>query len=103
MKFYFVIIQKNNTFRCLLVCISISCFLFLSRIQTGKLSEFMTTSCCAHLSFLDGKGSGSMDRHDEESNDGDERDADGCYSQRNVHELRHDDGKEKRDGRMVGV
>uniref|UniRef100_A0A8D3DGI4 Phosphorylase b kinase regulatory subunit n=1 Tax=Scophthalmus maximus TaxID=52904 RepID=A0A8D3DGI4_SCOMX len=27
-----------------------------SRIQTGKLSEFLTTSCFAHLSFLDGKG-----------------------------------------------
>uniref|UniRef100_A0A8C1I5N2 Phosphorylase b kinase regulatory subunit n=1 Tax=Cyprinus carpio TaxID=7962 RepID=A0A8C1I5N2_CYPCA len=24
-----------------------------ARIQTGKLSEFLTTSCCAHLSFLD--------------------------------------------------
>ncbi|CAF87948.1 unnamed protein product, partial [Tetraodon nigroviridis] len=29
-----------------------------ARIQTGKLSEFVTTSCLAHLSFLDGKGSG---------------------------------------------
>uniref|UniRef100_A0A3Q4H4A1 Phosphorylase b kinase regulatory subunit n=1 Tax=Neolamprologus brichardi TaxID=32507 RepID=A0A3Q4H4A1_NEOBR len=28
-----------------------------ARIQTGKLSEFLTTSCCAHLSFLDGKAS----------------------------------------------
>uniref|UniRef100_I3K1G3 Phosphorylase b kinase regulatory subunit n=1 Tax=Oreochromis niloticus TaxID=8128 RepID=I3K1G3_ORENI len=37
-----------------------------ARIQTGKLSEFLTTSCCAHLSFLDGKASGSMGRHDEE-------------------------------------
>ncbi|XP_007526125.1 phosphorylase b kinase regulatory subunit alpha, skeletal muscle isoform isoform X2 [Erinaceus europaeus] len=24
-----------------------------ARIQTGKLSEFLTTSCCSHLSFLD--------------------------------------------------
>ncbi|XP_029381912.1 phosphorylase b kinase regulatory subunit alpha, skeletal muscle isoform isoform X9 [Echeneis naucrates] len=31
-----------------------------ARIQTGKLSEFLTTSCFAHLSFLDGKGTGSM-------------------------------------------
>ncbi|XP_019726616.1 phosphorylase b kinase regulatory subunit alpha, skeletal muscle isoform isoform X2 [Hippocampus comes] len=30
-----------------------------ARIQTGKLSEFLTTSCFAHLSFLDGKASGS--------------------------------------------
>uniref|UniRef100_A0A3B4GNH3 Phosphorylase b kinase regulatory subunit n=1 Tax=Pundamilia nyererei TaxID=303518 RepID=A0A3B4GNH3_9CICH len=42
-----------------------------ARIQTGKLSEFLTTSCCAHLSFLDGKASGSMGRHDEEY-DGDD-------------------------------
>ncbi|XP_069015090.1 phosphorylase b kinase regulatory subunit alpha, skeletal muscle isoform isoform X3 [Embiotoca jacksoni] len=57
-----------------------------ARIQTGKLSEFLTTSCCAHLSFLDGKGSGSMGRHDEEYGDDDDGDADGY-----VHELRNDD------------
>lgn len=56
-----------------------------ARIQTGKLSEFMTTSCVAHLSFLDGKGSGSMSRHDDEYG-ADERDDDGY-----VHELRCDD------------
>ncbi|KAL7375038.1 hypothetical protein ABVT39_011015 [Epinephelus coioides] len=55
-----------------------------ARIQTGKLSEFLTTSCFAHLSFLDGKGSGSMIRHDEEYDD--DGDSDGY-----VHELRHDD------------
>uniref|UniRef100_A0A3P8QI08 Phosphorylase b kinase regulatory subunit n=1 Tax=Astatotilapia calliptera TaxID=8154 RepID=A0A3P8QI08_ASTCA len=49
-----------------------------ARIQTGKLSEFLTTSCCAHLSFLDGKASGSMGRHDEEyDGDDDERYGDG--------------------------
>uniref|UniRef100_H2M1Z3 Phosphorylase b kinase regulatory subunit n=1 Tax=Oryzias latipes TaxID=8090 RepID=H2M1Z3_ORYLA len=37
-----------------------------ARIQTGKLSEFLTTSCCAHLSFLDGKRFGSMGSHAEE-------------------------------------
>ncbi|XP_074555350.1 phosphorylase b kinase regulatory subunit alpha, skeletal muscle isoform isoform X2 [Halichoeres trimaculatus] len=64
-----------------------------SRIQTGKLSELMTTSCFAHLSFLDGKASSSMSRHDEEYDDGDDDDDDddeadgGGY----VHELRHDD------------
>lgn len=59
------------------------------RIQTGKLSEFMTTSCLAHLSFLDGKGSHSMSHCDEELDD-DERDVDGY-----VHELRCDDGKKR--------
>uniref|UniRef100_A0A3Q2X0Z6 Phosphorylase b kinase regulatory subunit n=1 Tax=Haplochromis burtoni TaxID=8153 RepID=A0A3Q2X0Z6_HAPBU len=57
-----------------------------ARIQTGKLSEFLTTSCCAHLSFLDGKASGSMGRHDEEyDGDDDERYGDGY-----VHELHYD-------------
>uniref|UniRef100_A0A669ES59 Phosphorylase b kinase regulatory subunit n=1 Tax=Oreochromis niloticus TaxID=8128 RepID=A0A669ES59_ORENI len=60
-----------------------------ARIQTGKLSEFLTTSCCAHLSFLDGKASGSMGRHDEEyDGDDDERYGDGY-----VHELHYDAGK----------
>lgn len=57
-------------------------FLVLSRIQTGKLSEFLTTSCFAHLSFLDVKGPGGTGHRDE--------DGDGY-----VHELRHDDGKKK--------
>lgn len=62
-----------------------------SRIQTGKLSEFMTTSCFAHLSFLDGKGSRGMSHRDEElRDDDDECDVDGY-----VHELRCDDGKER--------
>ncbi|XP_054457271.1 phosphorylase b kinase regulatory subunit alpha, skeletal muscle isoform isoform X2 [Anoplopoma fimbria] len=56
-----------------------------ARIQTGKLSEFLTTSCFAHLSFLDGKGSGSMSRRDGAYDD-DECDGDGY-----VHELRNDD------------
>ncbi|XP_075948474.1 phosphorylase b kinase regulatory subunit alpha, skeletal muscle isoform isoform X2 [Anarhichas minor] len=54
-----------------------------ARIQTGKLSEFLTTSCFTNLSFLDGKGSGSMSSRDE---DYDEGDGDGY-----VHELRCDD------------
>uniref|UniRef100_A0A3B4AV63 Phosphorylase b kinase regulatory subunit n=1 Tax=Periophthalmus magnuspinnatus TaxID=409849 RepID=A0A3B4AV63_9GOBI len=38
-----------------------------ARIQTGRLSELMTTSCFAHLSFLDGKVPGSMPRpHDDD-------------------------------------
>ncbi|XP_019116023.2 phosphorylase b kinase regulatory subunit alpha, skeletal muscle isoform isoform X2 [Larimichthys crocea] len=56
-----------------------------ARIQTGKLSEFLTTSCCAHLSFLDGKASGSMSCHGEEYA-ADDRDDEGY-----VHELRCDD------------
>uniref|UniRef100_A0A8C9X2Y0 Phosphorylase b kinase regulatory subunit n=1 Tax=Sander lucioperca TaxID=283035 RepID=A0A8C9X2Y0_SANLU len=56
-----------------------------ARIQTGKLSEFLTTSCFAHLSFLDGKGSGSMSHRREEYDD-DESDGDGY-----VHELQADD------------
>ncbi|XP_053716326.1 phosphorylase b kinase regulatory subunit alpha, skeletal muscle isoform isoform X2 [Synchiropus splendidus] len=55
-----------------------------ARIQTGKLSEFLTTSCFAHLSFLDGKVPGSMHRPDEEYDDDD--DGEGY-----VHELRCDD------------
>uniref|UniRef100_H3C7R7 Phosphorylase b kinase regulatory subunit n=1 Tax=Tetraodon nigroviridis TaxID=99883 RepID=H3C7R7_TETNG len=52
-----------------------------ARIQTGKLSEFVTTSCLAHLSFLD------AGRHEEyDDGDDDERGADGY-----VHELRCDD------------
>ncbi|GLD64648.1 phosphorylase b kinase regulatory subunit alpha, skeletal muscle isoform isoform X3 [Lates japonicus] len=57
-----------------------------ARIQTGKLSEFLTTSCFAHLSFLDGKGPGSMGRHEEAYDDDDESSGDGY-----VHELRCDD------------
>uniref|UniRef100_A0A672IH41 Phosphorylase b kinase regulatory subunit n=1 Tax=Salarias fasciatus TaxID=181472 RepID=A0A672IH41_SALFA len=48
-----------------------------ARIQTGKLSEFLTTSCCAHLSFLDGKASGSMGRRDDKFGCDDEGDGDG--------------------------
>uniref|UniRef100_A0A4W6FPB1 Phosphorylase b kinase regulatory subunit n=1 Tax=Lates calcarifer TaxID=8187 RepID=A0A4W6FPB1_LATCA len=48
-----------------------------ARIQTGKLSEFLTTSCFAHLSFLDGKGPGSMGRHEEAYDDDDESSGDG--------------------------
>ncbi|XP_035005228.1 phosphorylase b kinase regulatory subunit alpha, skeletal muscle isoform isoform X5 [Hippoglossus stenolepis] len=54
------------------------------RIQTGKLSEFLTTSCFAHLSFLDGKGPGSMGHRKEECDD---ESSDDGY----VHELRCDD------------
>nr|XP_020475196.1 phosphorylase b kinase regulatory subunit alpha, skeletal muscle isoform-like isoform X3 [Monopterus albus] len=53
-----------------------------ARIQTGKLSEFFTTSCFAHLSFLD-KGPGTKGQH-EDADDGSSGDG---Y----VYELRHDD------------
>uniref|UniRef100_A0A667Y844 Phosphorylase b kinase regulatory subunit n=1 Tax=Myripristis murdjan TaxID=586833 RepID=A0A667Y844_9TELE len=63
-----------------------------ARIQTGKLSEFLTTSCFAHLSFLDGKGSGSMGRHDDEYDDDDDDDDDEsddgrCYAKRSADDL----------------
>uniref|UniRef100_A0A8C6NPU0 Phosphorylase b kinase regulatory subunit n=1 Tax=Nothobranchius furzeri TaxID=105023 RepID=A0A8C6NPU0_NOTFU len=45
-----------------------------ARTQTGKLSEFLTTSCCAHLSFLDGKGSRGMGQHYEENDADDDGD-----------------------------
>ncbi|XP_054609286.1 phosphorylase b kinase regulatory subunit alpha, skeletal muscle isoform isoform X2 [Dunckerocampus dactyliophorus] len=57
-----------------------------ARIQTGKLSEFLTTSCFAHLSFLDGKASGSMGHDEEYNGDDDAGDVEGY-----VHELRNDD------------
>ncbi|XP_062311663.1 phosphorylase b kinase regulatory subunit alpha, skeletal muscle isoform-like [Osmerus eperlanus] len=42
-----------------------------ARVQTGKLSEFLTTSCFAHLSFLDGKSPGAMGHYrDDEEYDG---------------------------------
>uniref|UniRef100_A0A3Q3LRJ1 Phosphorylase b kinase regulatory subunit n=1 Tax=Mastacembelus armatus TaxID=205130 RepID=A0A3Q3LRJ1_9TELE len=53
-----------------------------ARIQMGKLSEFFTTSCFAHLSFLDVKGSGV--HHDDGGDD--EGSGDGY-----VHELHADD------------
>ncbi|XP_063756770.1 phosphorylase b kinase regulatory subunit alpha, skeletal muscle isoform isoform X2 [Eleginops maclovinus] len=63
-----------------------------ARIQTGKLSEFLTTSCFAHLSFLDGKASGSMARHDAAGNDDDDDDDDDeGAGDGYVHELRYDD------------
>uniref|UniRef100_A0A3Q3E9P0 Phosphorylase b kinase regulatory subunit n=1 Tax=Hippocampus comes TaxID=109280 RepID=A0A3Q3E9P0_HIPCM len=58
-----------------------------ARIQTGKLSEFLTTSCFAHLSFLDGKASGSTGICAEDEF----ADADG---EGYVHELGCDDGKQ---------
>uniref|UniRef100_A0A8D3CZX0 Phosphorylase b kinase regulatory subunit n=1 Tax=Scophthalmus maximus TaxID=52904 RepID=A0A8D3CZX0_SCOMX len=64
-----------------------------SRIQTGKLSEFLTTSCFAHLSFLDGKGPVSMGHDHEEYDEGSD---DGL-----MHELHYDDGKNQLDGMLA--
>ncbi|CAL8326418.1 unnamed protein product [Lota lota] len=60
-----------------------------ARVQTGKLSDFLTTSCFAHLSFLDGKapGSGERFRGDQEHCGADAEDGD--FS--SVHELHIDD------------
>lgn len=57
------------------------------RIQTGKLSEFLTTSCCAHLSFMD-----SGKRH-EGSSTGEEDDI-SYFAGGAVHEFQFDDGKD---------
>ncbi|RXM96517.1 Phosphorylase b kinase regulatory subunit alpha, skeletal muscle isoform [Acipenser ruthenus] len=46
-----------------------------ARVQTGKLSEFMTTSCCAHLSFMDPKPDGKMLHQDYDDDDDDVLDA----------------------------
>ncbi|KAB0400486.1 hypothetical protein E2I00_005579 [Balaenoptera physalus] len=47
-----------------------------ARIQTGKLSEFLTTSCCTHLSFMDPGPEGKLysedyDAYDNELESGD--------------------------------
>lgn len=63
------------------------CFQFYyCRIQTGKLSEFLTTSCFAHLSFLDsGKTRSSNKGWNEDDDDG--------YFAGAVHDLNFNDGK----------
>lgn len=55
-----------------------------ARIQTGKLSEFLTTSCFAHLSFMDG----GKQRQTVYGND-DEDDV--CIDEGAVHDLNFDD------------
>uniref|UniRef100_A0AAR2J4W8 Phosphorylase b kinase regulatory subunit n=1 Tax=Pygocentrus nattereri TaxID=42514 RepID=A0AAR2J4W8_PYGNA len=57
-----------------------------ARIQTGKLSEFLTTSCFAHLSFLDsGKPrSSSMGW-------GEDEDEENFFSEGTVHDIHIDD------------
>ncbi|XP_072602433.1 phosphorylase b kinase regulatory subunit alpha, skeletal muscle isoform isoform X16 [Vulpes vulpes] len=39
-----------------------------ARIQTGKLSEFLTTSCCTHLSFMDHGPEGKLYSEDYDDN-----------------------------------
>ncbi|XP_058514326.1 phosphorylase b kinase regulatory subunit alpha, skeletal muscle isoform isoform X5 [Ochotona princeps] len=39
-----------------------------ARIQTGKLSEFLTTSCCTHLSFMDPGPEGNLYSEDYDDN-----------------------------------
>ncbi|XP_030891827.1 phosphorylase b kinase regulatory subunit alpha, skeletal muscle isoform [Leptonychotes weddellii] len=39
-----------------------------ARIQTGKLSEFLTTSCCTHLSFMDPRPEGKLYSEDYDDN-----------------------------------
>ncbi|XP_032126043.1 phosphorylase b kinase regulatory subunit alpha, skeletal muscle isoform isoform X3 [Sapajus apella] len=42
-----------------------------ARIQTGKLSEFLTTSCCTHLSFMDPGPESKLYSEDYDDNDED--------------------------------
>ncbi|KAL2079654.1 hypothetical protein ACEWY4_025398 [Coilia grayii] len=57
-----------------------------ARIQSGKLSEFLTTSCFAHLSFMDsGKTQASCMAWDEEEEDR------GCFAEQPVHEFNFGD------------
>uniref|UniRef100_A0A2K5CPW7 Phosphorylase b kinase regulatory subunit n=1 Tax=Aotus nancymaae TaxID=37293 RepID=A0A2K5CPW7_AOTNA len=39
-----------------------------ARVQTGKLSEFLTTSCCTHLSFMDPGPEGKLYNEDYDDN-----------------------------------
>ncbi|CAL8241380.1 unnamed protein product [Merluccius merluccius] len=59
-----------------------------ARVQTGKLSEFLTTSCFAHLSFLDGKAPDGGPRFCGVQTHGGADTEDGDIS--NVHELDDD-------------
>uniref|UniRef100_A0A8C5BBV4 Phosphorylase b kinase regulatory subunit n=1 Tax=Gadus morhua TaxID=8049 RepID=A0A8C5BBV4_GADMO len=61
-----------------------------ARVQTGKLSDFLTTSCFAHLSFLDGKapGNGQCFPGDPEHGGADAGEDDDF---RSLHELPYDD------------
>ncbi|XP_017376498.1 phosphorylase b kinase regulatory subunit alpha, skeletal muscle isoform isoform X3 [Cebus imitator] len=42
-----------------------------ARVQTGKLSEFLTTSCCTHLSFMDPGPESKLYSEDYDDNDED--------------------------------
>ncbi|KAG9341654.1 hypothetical protein JZ751_018717 [Albula glossodonta] len=55
-----------------------------ARIQTGKLSEFLTTSCFAHLSFMDGG------KQQQTLNVSDDEDGDTCFDGA-VHDLQFDE------------
>uniref|UniRef100_A0A8C7I8M7 Phosphorylase b kinase regulatory subunit n=1 Tax=Oncorhynchus kisutch TaxID=8019 RepID=A0A8C7I8M7_ONCKI len=63
-----------------------------ARIQTGKLSEFLTTSCFAKLSFLDAsKHAGSMGQQQDDDDDDDDY---GCFAE---HGLTFHGGKKGSD------
>lgn len=62
-----------------------------ARIQTGKLSEFLTTSCCAHLSFLDSGKTRSMSSQGLDEDD----DFEDSYFRGAMHDLNFSDGKGK--------
>ncbi|KAJ8416764.1 hypothetical protein AAFF_G00326420 [Aldrovandia affinis] len=56
-----------------------------ARIQTGKLSEFLTTSCFAHLSFMDGG------KQRQGVYGSDDEDDDVCFDEDAVHDLHFDE------------
>lgn len=56
-----------------------------ARVQTGKLSEFLTTCCCAHLSFLDSGKTRSNKGWDEDD------DVEDDYFRGAVHDLNFSD------------
>lgn len=82
---YYVI---NNTYsRAVLAHLALN----FARIQTGKLSEFLTTSCCARLSFLDSGKTRSMSSHGLDEDD----DVEDSYFRGAMHDLNFSDGKGK--------
>lgn len=78
----------NNTYsRAVLAHLALN----FARIQTGKLSEFLTTSCCARLSFLDSGKTRSMSSHGLDEDD----DVEDSYFRGAMHDLNFSDGKGK--------
>ncbi|XP_039609897.1 phosphorylase b kinase regulatory subunit alpha, skeletal muscle isoform isoform X1 [Polypterus senegalus] len=66
-----------------------------ARVQTGKLSEFLTTSCCAHLSFMDLASDGKLPHDGFGSNDVSMHQGDDLHTAESLHAFHFiDDGDE---------